>query len=422
MALEKNYVIGFDLGNRYAQISYVSFEGDEGDVYNIPVCLCKRHGANQWFCGEEALKFAATGKGDLIKDPVGLVKKGEPVIVEGRETDPADLLALFIRNSLLQAGMFAEHVTVKSLVLAADELTPVMLEGLKKVADGALAGFENVYFEAKVESLFYYTIHQPKELWSYEVVVLDLSDGFLKLYRVEMKQKARPILTTIEDSAYQDIFIPEEFSSIMEKDRYLEETDEKLYAVMEKYLEGRIVTSIYLIGKAFEKEWYQRTLKLLCRNRRVFQGSNLYSKGACLCGMEKIAPGETAKAYLYLGREKLKADIGVVRMEQGKLIKEILLKGGVNWFEAGAQFTFLPGEDFHLPIVIRPLAGGDERITPLVLPEMKGRDRKSLKFICRLSMKSETELRVEIEDAGMGVFYQPDGKRYEEILSLGGSL
>lgn len=422
MEAENNYVIGFDLGKRYAQISYVSFEGDEGDLYNIPVCLCKRNGANQWFYGEEALKFAATGKGTLVRDLAELVKKGEPVPVDDREMDPADLLALFIRDSLSRMGAYEEGVGVKAMVLSVDELSPVMLEALKRVESAVMADFEGVYFEAKVESLFYYTIHQPKELWSYQVVVLDLSDGFLKLYRVEMNHKSRPILTTIEDSVEEDIVIPEEFPSIMEKDRYLEETDEKLYQLMEQFLEGQIVTSIYLIGKDFEKEWYPRTLKLLCRNRRVFRGSNLYSKGACLCGMEKIAPGETAKAYLYLGREKLKSDIGVVRMDQGKLVKEILIRGGANWFEAGAQFAFLPGEDYHLPIFIEPLDHSGGRVVPVVLPQIKGRDIKSMKFLCRLSMKSEKELRVEIEDAGMGAFYQSAGKRYEEIISLGGSL
>lgn len=421
MAEEKHYVVGFDLGKRYAQISYVSFEGDEGDVYNIPVCLCKRSGANQWFCGEEAEKYAASGKGMPIRDLFGLIRDGGTVTLEERETDPADLLALFIRNGLSQAGMYAEGVTVRALVLSVNELTPTVLDGLLRAA-GLLSGIEGVYFETRAESLFYYTIHQPKELWSYEVVAPDLSDGFLKLYRVGMRQKARPILTTIEESVHREICIPDRFPSIAEKDRYLAETDERLYTLMESFLEGRIVTGVYLIGQDFEKEWYKKTLKLLCHNRRVFQGCNLYSKGACLCGMGKIAPDETADAYLYLGKEKLRADIGIVRLDQGKPVKEILLRGGVNWFEAKAQFTFLPGEDGKLPIVLAPLDGGGERITPVVLPEMKGRDRKSLKFTCRLSMKSETELRVEIEDAGMGVFCQSDGRHYEEIITLGGSL
>jgi len=422
MDKETNYIIGFDLGLKYAQISYVSFEGDEGDIYNIPVCLCKRSGANQWFYGEEAQKFAAGGKGVLIKELITLAVSGEPVPVEGKEADPVELLALFIKNSLSAVGVYKETAAVKAIVISVDELSARMLSVLERVRSEVMRDFESVYFEAKVESLFYYTIHQPKELWSYEVGVMDFSDGFLKTYRVEMNHKSKPILTTIEDKVYEDVIIPEEFPSIMERDRYLAQLDEKLYEIMEGFLEGRIVTSIYLTGRIFEKEWYPKTLKLLCKNRRVFGGSNLYSKGACLGGMEKIAPGENAKAYLYLGREKLKANIGVYRMEQGKRIREILLEGGINWFEAKAEFVFMPGEDQHLPIVIIPLYGGTERVVSVVLPEFAGRDRKSLKFICRLFMRSEKELVVEIEDEGFGDFYKPMGRKYEETILLGGSL
>lgn len=100
MEKEANYIIGFDLGIKYAQISFVSFEGEEGDVYNIPVCLCKRNGANQWFYGEEAQKFAAGGKGVLIRDLTALAVSGDMVSIDGKETDPVDLLTLFIKNSL----------------------------------------------------------------------------------------------------------------------------------------------------------------------------------------------------------------------------------------------------------------------------------------------------------------------------------
>ena len=421
MSETENYVIGFDLGNEYAQISFVTFEEEEGDVYNIPVCICKRNGANQWFYGKEAQKFAASGKGGLVDHLLEAALKEKTIGIDGQETDAVDLLVLFIRDCLSRLGVYKEKVCIKALVISVDYLTPEMVRLMEKVKY-ALKEFENIYFEQKVESLFYYTIYQPKELWSYEVGVIDFSEMYLKTYRVEMNHKSRPIVTTIDLKEYREIRIPKEFSSIMEQDRYLEKTDEKVCKVMEGFLEGHIVTSVYLTGKIFEKEWCPKTLKLICRNRRVFSGNNLYSKGACLSGMERIAPGENAKAYLYLGQEKLKVNIGVLRMEQGKTVREILLDGGTNWFEAAAEFDFMPGEDMHLPIALVPLDGGRERIVPVVLPEIKDRELKSLRFKCCLSMKSENELSVVVEDTGLGMFYKPDGKKYEEIISLGGSV
>lgn len=421
MESKQNYIIGLDLGESYAQISYVSFEGEEGDKYNIPMCLCKRNGANQWLYGEEALRFAATGKGVPVKNLLGLALDGQTVVVEDQEADPVDLLDLFIKNALLSLGVYEEDACVKVLAVALEALTPRALEIFERMKASSMRTFEEVYLVTKEESLFYYTVHQPKELRSYESLVLDLSGSFLKTYRIEMNYRTKPTLTTIEEYTHEEIVIPEEFASIMEKDRYLEETDGKLYEIMAKMMEGRIVTGVYLVGKIFEKEWCPQTLKLLCKNRRVFGGSNLYSKGACLGGMEKIAPGETAKSYVYLGKEKLKADIGVSRMEQGRCVTDILLHGGINWFDAVTTFTFMPGEDYHLPIAIVPMDGSKERIVPVILPEFGERDVKSLKFACKLYMKSDKELAVEVEDIGFGEFYQPTGRKFEEIILLGGN-
>ena len=94
MSETENYVIGFDLGNEYAQISFVTFEEEEGDVYNIPVCICKRNGANQWFYGKEAQKFAASGKGGLVDHLLEAALKEKTIGIDGQETDAVDLLVL----------------------------------------------------------------------------------------------------------------------------------------------------------------------------------------------------------------------------------------------------------------------------------------------------------------------------------------
>ncbi len=414
----KNYIVGLDLGRNYAQISYVSFEGDEGDVYNIPVCLCKRTGANQWFHGEEAKKAAANFQGTLVDDLLSLALKGEPVQIEHASADPVELLALFIRNCLAGLGLYNHQIAVKALVISVDTLSERMLEILNHIKKSVLNDFEHVFFEPKMECLFSYTIHQPKELRCYELGVIDLADGYLKFYHIRMNNKMRPIVTTIDEHEDPAFCIPEDFHSIVEKDEYLHMMDEKLTGIMEEFLNNRLVTVFYLAGKIFEKEWCPQTLKLICHNRRVFGGSNLYSKGACLLGMEKLSPGKEAQEYLYLGKDKLSADIGVAVMQGGKTVVHNLLNGGEKWFEVKKEFEFMPGEDGKLPIVITPLADKRQRIVPVILPAIVNRDIKSIKFRCLLRMKSANELVVEVEDAGLGEFFAPTNKRYREIISL----
>lgn len=414
----KNYIVGLDLGIKYAQISYATLEGEEGDIYNIPVCLCKRKNANQWFYGEEARKAAANFKGGLVEDLLSAAVEGKPIPVESEEADPTELLSLFVRNCLSDLGLYKNDVFVQALVISVDSFTERTLQVLSCVKEKVLSSFEQVFFEPKSECLFSYIIHQPREMRCYEIGVIDLSENFLKFYHIQMNGKTKPVLTTIDEMTDPDYVIREDFSSVKEKESFLCEMDERLAKVMEEFLNNRLVTVFYLTGKLFDKEWCPKTIKIICKNRRVFGGSNLYSRGACLLGMEKIKPDSEPKEYLYLGKEKLKADIGIVMASEGSPVKKRVIEGGVNWFEVKEEFLFMPDEDGKLPIVISPLGEKKERIVPVILPAMPDRDIKSIRFQCQLTMKSVDELVVEVEDTGFGEFYKPTGKRYREIISL----
>ena len=67
----------------------------------------------------------------------------------------------------------------------------------------------------------------------------------------------------------------------------------------------RRLNSVYLIGDGYRDGWADESLHYLCRGRRVFQGNNLYSKGACYGMMERLHPGEEWKEHVYLGDDKL---------------------------------------------------------------------------------------------------------------------
>ena len=66
-------IVGYDLGNKYAQIScYVTGSEEEirtlssvagSSVYTIPLALSKRQGVNQWFYGSEAIRYAGEEEG-----------------------------------------------------------------------------------------------------------------------------------------------------------------------------------------------------------------------------------------------------------------------------------------------------------------------------------------------------------------------
>ena len=108
-------IVGYDLGNKYAQIScYVTGSEEEirtlssvagSSVYTIPLALSKRQGVNQWFYGSEALRHAEEEEGILVEHLLKLAKDGEPVQIDGTTLDPVALLTLFLKRSL---GMLSQ--------------------------------------------------------------------------------------------------------------------------------------------------------------------------------------------------------------------------------------------------------------------------------------------------------------------------
>ena len=84
--------VGYDLGERYAQISYCLFEDGEVETvapvvgtkqYNIPFMLCKRKGTNQWLYGKEAVKSAEEESMCPVDDILNFARKGEEIELDG---------------------------------------------------------------------------------------------------------------------------------------------------------------------------------------------------------------------------------------------------------------------------------------------------------------------------------------------------
>ena len=182
----KRAAVGYDLGRGASQISYCILDTDEVETvssvagteqYNIPTVLCKRSGVNQWFYGKEALKYAKEEDGILVEDLLALVERGEEVMVDGEGYDPAALLTLFVRRSLSLLTMRLSLAQVEAFMFTVENLTPAIVEVLSKVAASLSLKTEHIFFQSHVESFYYYVLHQPADLWKYNVMIFDYSNS-----------------------------------------------------------------------------------------------------------------------------------------------------------------------------------------------------------------------------------------------------
>ncbi len=403
-------IVGYDLGNKYAQIScYVTGSEEEirtlssvagSSVYTIPLALSKRQGVNQWFYGSEAIRYAGEEEGILVENLLKLARDGEPVQIDGALIDPVALLTLFLKRSLGLLSQVTNTERIGALMITCEELDHRMLEVLTAATEGLHLKTDQICFQSHVESFYYYNLYQPEELWQHKTILCEYGDASIRTYCMECNRHTTPVVAYMEEREFP-FPVPE--------------SDEKMQEIAKKLCENQMISSVYLIGEAFSRDWMKESLRYLCKGRRVFQGNNLFSKGACYGMMERLTPGENGKNHVFLGRDKLKSNIGMKVLRQGEESYQTLLDAGINWYEAKNTMEFYLLEGRAVEILITSLTGKGNRIARIVPEELQ---EGIIRLRISVEMRDDTHLKVELEDLGFGTFRAATHHIWKEEIEL----
>lgn len=418
-------VIGYDLGSSFSQVSYYGVGEEQPttvspvagtEQYNIPTVLCKRTGVGQWYYGKEALKHE--GEDGILVD--GLLEKalqGEEVLVEDTTFDPVALLTLFVKRSLSMLGMQVSIQRAECFMFTVEELSPRMVEVLTKVVAGLQLKCQKIRFQSHIESFYYYVLNQQAELFKRDVMAFEYHDH-LKTLCLSCNRNTTPKVVLIRQRDYPEMKRME--WSDGENGRILQEQelDKKFTLLCEESLNSADVSTVYLLGDGFKEGWTKESLRVLCHNRRVFQGNNLYSKGACYAAMEKVHPDGALSGYVYLGEDKLKANIGIKALRRGEDSYLAILDAGINWYEAKTDFDLILESGNTLYFTITPLTGGNVTEKAVVLDGLPERPRSTTRLRIHAEMTAIHVLSLEIADMGFGELFKSSGRAWSHILQV----
>lgn len=420
-------VVGYDLGNYVSQISY-GFAGEiepetlstvaGGESYNIPTKLAKRYNVNQWFYGKDAVKAAQEEEGTLVEGLLALARGGEMVEIEGNTFDPAAMLALFMKRTMSLMTAIAPIEKIEVFIVTVDSLDRQTIEILNRAVAGIGLKTEKIYFQSYMESFYYYMISQPEELWRRQVALYDFAGDYMRVYRMECNRHTRPVVAFIDRQDYDRMRREELSAEEEERKRTAERMDAYFSEIIRETEEGRILSSAYLIGEGFNGEWTTESLKQLCRNKRVFQGNNLYSKGACYSGAERIFPSENGKTHVFLGNDKLKSNIGMQVLRKGEDSYLALLDAGVNWFEAKRECEFILENGSQVAILVTPLNGRQIKEIILHMDGLRERPERTTRVHLKIYMDGEHEACVELTDYGFGDLFPGTGQVWKEQFEV----
>ncbi len=406
-------IIGYDLANTYSQISYCYIKGKSEvetfssvageENYDIPTVLCKRIGVNQWYAGNEALRICEEEPDQVIPvdNLVELALDGEELQIDGEMYEPEKLLALFVKKSLGLMSGIAPLEKVEAIMFTCDVLTKRMVELLDIIAAGLALKNTKVFYQNYTESFYSYMIYQPKELWTFRSLLFDYRTEKLKYMCMECNKKTTPIVVYIDRETLD-----------------FDGTDEQMYDISNVLLGGDRVSSVYLIGERFASGWMKKSLKALCAGRRVFQGNNLYSKGACFCLMERLQGSVVGGEYVFLGNDKLKANVGMRVIKRGEPAYYALLDAGNNWYELQYSCELYLRDEEELEFEVSPLIGKDVKVMKVSLEGLELKPGECTRIRMDLHLIQENIMCVRVQDLGFGEFRAPVDNIWEEQLEL----
>ena len=457
------YVVGYDLNDIQTQISYFELDNErpgmlvsdgENERLGVPTILCKRKRVNQWSFGTEAMRLIKRDGEAEVNKLLSLAMSGKSITIDGEEFGGIDLLILFVRKSLKLLSVYVSMEQIDSFVLTVPKLDRNMLSVLERVAAAVPIERSRILFLGYSEAVYSYMIHQSEELWDPECVIFDHDGMTMTAYHMHMNHRTTPVVGVIDKTEFEGLSVPD-MSSYYDEEEAEEDAgdvpengsdepgsedeelhdlknarmnvssengidamDERLHDIIHEFLITRTVRSAYLLGEGFDGEWCKKTIRFLCMGRRVFQGRNMYSKGACYYGMEKLFPTELYDRYIFLGEDKLKFNLGIYMDRNGKEEYIALADGGENWFDISAEVEFLLKSGSSVQLIVTPLDGKEIRVMDIILDGIPERPAKTTRLKMKVTFASGNKVRAVVEDIGFGEIFRSSGLVWEKELII----
>ncbi len=378
-----NSIIGYELNERYCQISYYHEENQE----------------------PQTLETIAYSAHNLY---MRAIRHESDEIVH--------LLREFIENSL------SRFESIGQIVFTVPELNVDIVRMLKGIAKRMGIDKDNVYVQDYKESFCNFMIYQPKELWQYEAALFHCDRHEVKAYMLRKLRtgygKGRDAFITVDEVASARMEELAAVYPVLNVDR-AKEADIQFKQFVQGVFDKKLVSSVFLVGEGFENNWYPQSLKVLCNGRRAFLGNNLYSKGACYAAYKRSLGYEDS--LIYLDETKMMDQICLKLRMQGVDKWYPIVSWGSRWYESDMQCEILLENTDDIEIHIESLVGAEMRVERVSLEGLPKRKNYTLRLQVKVMMRNEKCCCISFKDMGFGEFFPATDFYVEKEIHLGGS-
>ena len=414
-------IIGYDLNEKYCQISFYSEEAQEPqtmettlDNYQIPLAVGKKE--KEWVIGNDAKRLDVLKQGYVAEDLYRRVIRQEKIEL-GEETFEAIwLLAKFVEISLKG---FAD---IQQIVFTVPRLTLDIGRILKGIGQRAGVKKSRIYVQDYKESFCNYMLYQPKELWQYEAALFHCDRHEVKAYMLRKLRtgfgKGKDTFVTVDEVASAQMKELAAVYPVLNVDR-AKDADVCFKQFVQGVFAKKLVSSVFLVGEGFENNWYPQSLKVLCNGRRAFLGNNLYSKGACYTAYRRNFSIE--EGPIYLDETKMMEQICLKMRVHGMDKWQPIVSWGTRWYESDSQFEILLENTDDIEIHIESLVGAEMKVERVPLAGLPKRKAYTIRLQVNTLFLDEKTCKITFKDLGFGEFFPATDFCVEKEIHLGGS-
>ena len=340
----------------------------------------------------------------MIHDLYGICEKKDSVVVEGQEYEPWELLAEFLKGILKFLGITELVKNTKCIVVTLEELGNIQVENFRK-AFSSMGFPEGKYMlQDYGESFYYYALSQKRETWNRSVAWYAFTPENVSFRKLTLNGSTKPVSVKLEEPVVRALPVNDE------------ERDIEFCKFVQQTLGRDLYSSIQITGRGFSQDWAGQSIKILCyQKRKVFYGNNLFAKGACAAGKEKLED-KALKGYRFLSDSLVMADVGMEMRVMGSPAYYPLIEAGNNWYDCKASCELILDNTEELVFVVSTFDRPEKRRVGMMLPGIPRRPNKTTRLYLELQYISPKECKVTVKDLGFGELFPSCGKVWTETV------
>ena len=381
--------------------------------YLIPTIVARLNDREEWCVGDEALLRKSRGEAEAAEDILKCILAEKNIIIAGSEYTGQEILNIYF-NGLFNILRNNYHITKPDKLVVTIEYPDRLLVNLIRNVLVSM-GFEkdDIKIIGHSESLIYYTIFQKKELWVNDVLVFDFNEKQFLMRRLTTLRARSPQPIVVEETDLSQKFKMSSLATAKGR----EETDNQFYEVLKELCEKHIVSTVYLTGIGFYEKWLKKSIDYLCIKRRVFQGYNLFVKGAGYANLSRMGIGN-AKDYQFVCSGRTLVDIELEIEKEDKKVMVMLSKAGTNWYEAGARAEGILNDTKEIKLKVISSVSKNNRDVCIELRGFPPRPNKTTRVEIVLAYKNERQCIIQVKDMGFGDFFKASDELVKTVIDI----